>query len=165
VKQIVNVELLESSAGDLASLYVIRFEGEEINEYFKFLDKYEENKKYRWEFDVIERRIELIARFGAEDEHFRPEGKGLKALPSDKNALLRLYCYRIDAGVLILGNGGVKNRNSDPAKNKLKHFPELFRHANTIRAVGHHIERELQTGKVTRTANKLSAISPFTIKI
>jgi hypothetical protein len=148
------------------SLYVFTFEGESDSEYEKFFNKYESNtnEKIMWAFDVIEQRINKIVELGATDDHFRPEGKGAKALPVE-TSILRLYCYRIDIGILILGNGGEKPKNKDPNKNKTENFPELHFYDKTIKAVGLELKRQLKNGTITKKGNNLIGLKPFEIII
>lgn len=58
-------------------------------------------------------RLDVIKRDGAEDRHFRYEGKRrdrVMALPSHlETTSLRLYLLNIQAKILILGNGGLKH--------------------------------------------------------
>lgn len=147
------------------SLYVFTFVGETDSEYSKFWDKFESDKTVQWEFDVIDRRITTILQYGAEDEHFRMEGKGTKALPINANSKLRLYCYRIDPGILIIGNGGIKLKNPDATKNKTKDFLELYRYCETIRVVGLKIEELLRDKTIGRKDNDLLRLKQFEINI
>jgi len=102
------IELLEE--GDKVSLYSPRFEGEDYTEFERFLLAY----KDRFPNDVaqIVYRIDIAKRDGAEDRHFRYEGKRLDrvmALPSYlESTKLRVYLLNIDSRILILGNGGIK---------------------------------------------------------
>lgn len=163
MKRIISLERLDEEG--LASLYVFTFLGEDESEYVKYWNKFYENSEYEWEFDIIDERIEMIIRDGAEDEHFRQEGKAVKALPFDIGSKLRLYCYRLDIDIIILGNGGVKNRNPDPKKNKTQDFPELHAYCETVRAVGLEIQRQLDNGIIKRVGNQLEGLKSFEINI
>lgn len=163
MKRKITLERLDEEG--IASLYVFTIEGEVESEYHKYWNKFYENVEFQWEFDVIDERIETIIKDGAEDEHFRKEGKAVKALPFDIGSKLRLYCYRLDIDIIILGNGGVKLRNPNPKKNKTKDFPELYAYCETVRAVGLEVQRQLDNKIIKKVNNELSGLQPFVIDI
>jgi hypothetical protein len=165
VKHTIHLEQLEKEEGDYASIYIIKLDDDKKNELEKFDDKFENDKKVAWEFKVIYQRLNTIAEQGAEDEHFRPEGKAVKALPINAGSLLRLYCYRLDPEILIVGNGGKKPRNSDPNKNKLKDFPELEEYSKIVRAAGDELKKLIKKGIIGRDGNELYDIEPFVIEV
>lgn len=72
----------------------------------KYKDLYPEDVKQ------IVYRLDIIKRDGAEDRHFRYEGTRkdrVMALPSHlETTSLRLYLLNIEAKILIIGNGGLK---------------------------------------------------------
>lgn len=102
------IELLEG--GDKVSLYSPHFEGEDYSEFEKFLLEYKDT--YPDDIRQIVYRLDIIKREGAEDRHFRYEGTRkdrVMALPSHlETTNLRLYLLNLQAKVLILGNGGLK---------------------------------------------------------
>lgn len=160
----ITINVLE--VGKAATLYTYTFtdEKDQISEYEKFFYKFENVDNLQWDFDVIDQRIERILENGAEDAHFRQEGKAVKALPFE-TSLLRLYCYRIDVGILILGNGGIKKPNTDPQKNKLKDYPELLKYAETLRMIGSIIESKLRSGEFGKDGNELQDLDTIEIEI
>lgn len=102
------IELLES--GEKVSFYSPHFEGEQYSEFENFLLK---NKDlYPEDVKQIVYRLDIIKRDGAEDRHFRYEGTRkdrVIALPSHlETTSLRLYLLNIEAKILIIGNGGLK---------------------------------------------------------
>ena len=103
------IELLED--GEKLSLYSPHFEGEEYSEFEKFLLTYKDT--YPDDVRQLVYRLDIIKRDGAEDRHFRYEGTKrdrVMALPSHlETTSLRLYLLNIQAKILILGNGGLKN--------------------------------------------------------
>ena len=103
------IELLED--GEIVSLYSPHFEGEEYSEFEKFLLTYKDT--YPDDVRQLVYRLDIIKRDGAEDRHFRYEGTKrdrVMALPSHlETTSLRLYLLNIQAKILILGNGGLKN--------------------------------------------------------
>ena len=102
------IELLEG--GDKVSLYSPHFEGEDYSEFEKFLLEFKDT--YQADIRQIVYRLDIIKREGAEDRHFRYEGTRkdrVMALPSHlETTNLRLYLLNLQAKVLILGNGGLK---------------------------------------------------------
>ncbi|MBR0314446.1 MAG: hypothetical protein IJK39_04905 [Bacteroidales bacterium] len=102
------IELLEN--GEKVSLYSPHFEGEQYSEFENFLLKYKD--LYPEDVKQIVYRLDIIKRDGAEDRHFRYEGTRkdrVMALPSHlETTSLRLYLLNIEAKILIIGNGGLK---------------------------------------------------------
>ena len=93
------------------SLYSPRFEGEQYTEFEKFLLAFKE--QYPDDVKQIVYRLDIAKREGAQDRHFRYEGKmrdRVMALPSHlETTSLRLYLLNIQSRILILGNGGLKS--------------------------------------------------------
>jgi hypothetical protein len=164
VKRTIVVEKLSGDDILGAALYSYKFVGEKKTAFELYFDKFELEPSVEWDFDVIEQRLNKIEEYGAEDEHFRLEGKAVKALPIE-TSILRLYCYRVDVGILILGNGGLKPVNPVKEKNKLKDFPELQKYADIVRAVGDEIKRQLNNNEIGRFRNDLQDLEPFEIEI
>lgn len=115
------IELLED--GEKVSLYSPKFAGEEYTEFEKFLLAYKDS--YPSDVAMLVYRLDVIKRDGGADRHFRYEGKmrdRVMALPSHlETTKLRVYLLNINAKVLILGNGGLKNVRSyeeDPVLNR-----------------------------------------------
>ena len=112
------IELLEENG--TVSLYSPRFEGEQFTEFEKFLLTYKD--KFPDDVKQIVYRLDIVKREGAQDRHFRYEGKmrdRVMALPSHlETASLRLYLLNIQSKILILGGGGPKStaKYQDDAK-------------------------------------------------
>ena len=104
------IELLED--GKKVSLYSVHFKGEQYTEFERFLLAYKDEPQYAEDLGVILKRIGKIQEQGADDRHFRYEGRvkdRVMGLPSViESSKLRLYCLRVSDSVLILGNGGEK---------------------------------------------------------
>lgn len=102
------IELLEDNG--TVSLYSPRFEGEEYTEFEKFLLAFKD--QYPDDIKQIVYRLDIAKREGAQDRHFRYEGKmrdRVMALPSHlETTSLRLYLLNIQSKILILGSGGLK---------------------------------------------------------
>ena len=103
------IELLEDNGK--VSLYSPRFEGEQYTEFEKFLLAFKE--QYPDDVKQIVYRLDIAKREGAQDRHFRYEGKmrdRVMALPSHlETTSLRLYLLNIQSRIPILGNGGLKS--------------------------------------------------------
>lgn len=103
------IELLEDNGK--VSLYSPRFEGEQYTEFEKFLLAFKD--QYPDDVKQIVYRLDIAKREGAQDRHFRYEGKmrdRVMALPSHlETTSLRLYLLNIQSRILILGNGGLKS--------------------------------------------------------
>ena len=102
------IELLEDN--EKVSFYSPHFDGEEYSEFEKFLLTYKDT--YPNNVRKLIYRLDIIKREGASDRHFRYEGTmrdRVMALPSHlETSSLRLYLLNIQAKILILGNGGLK---------------------------------------------------------
>lgn len=116
-----SLEIVEQS--DNVTLYSILFEGEEDNEFIKFVTKYSNNTRYVQDIQRIISYLDKIKEKGALERYFRYEGKPaqkIKAIPIEINKL-RLYAIRLSDTILIIGNGGHKKTrtyNEDPVLNK-----------------------------------------------
>lgn len=99
------------------SMYSPRYDGEENNEFQKFLLANQSHKhpqliKF---FGAILSVIEKMGETGALERYFRPEGGNIKAVPTyieiprmdKKIGKMRLYCLRLSDRMLILGGGAV----------------------------------------------------------
>lgn len=109
--------------------YTICEQYSDVTEVDKFFDKMEniEDKFYNDVVDLIE-WIEVIGEeHGAKEQYFRPENNA-QALPPPLRYLeshldIRLYCYRVSEGVVILFNGGIKTKNTaQECSNVSMHF-------------------------------------------
>lgn len=129
-----NLELVEQS--EIVSLYSIKFLGEDLTEFERFLQEFRKNAELNKDYQRILYAIGRILDKGALERYFRVEGKysdGVCAVPLE-SGLLRLYCLRISEQILIIGNGGVKQTRryqDDPLLNgyviTLQNFEKLIR--------------------------------------
>ena len=104
------VELILLNEGNRCTLYSIQFTSEDESEYERFYSTFIEDAKLNRDLLRIVQLVDKIAEEGALERLFRPEGKmkdSVVALPV-LSSKLRLYCLRLSDGILILGNGGVK---------------------------------------------------------
>lgn len=105
------VELILLNEGNKCTFYSIKFASEDISEYDRFYSKFIEDATFNRDLLRIVQILDNIAERGALERLFRPEGKmkdSVVALPI-LSSKLRLYCLRLTDGILILGNGGIKN--------------------------------------------------------
>ncbi len=158
MKQNLFIELLED--GSKVSLYSPRFEGEEYTEFEKFLLQYKDT--YPKDVAQIVYRLDIIKRDGAEDRHFRYEGTRrdrVMALPSHlETARLRLYLLNLQAKVLILGNGGVKETTT------YQEDEHLNRCVNTLQKIDIQLKQLERQQILTVNGTKLLGPLSFVIE-
>lgn len=158
MKQNLFIELLED--GSKVSLYSPRFEGEEYTEFEKFLLQYKDT--YPKDVAQIVYRLDIIKREGAEDRHFRYEGTRrdrVMALPSHlETARLRLYLLNLQAKVLILGNGGVKETTT------YQEDEHLNRCVNTLQKIDIQLKQLERQQILTVNGTKLLGPLSFVIE-
>ena len=127
------IELLED--GEKVSLYSPHFEGEEYSEFEK--------------------------RDGAEDRHFRYEGTKrdrVMALPSHlETTSLRLYLLNIQAKILILGNGGLKETTT------YQEDENLHRQVKVLQKIDIELKQREKNKVIVVTGTELLGELSFTI--
>lgn len=101
--------------------YLIRFADEEESEFDKFFNKFDGDENFEDDFNILIEWLDKIGEEGASDIHFRREGgNNLKAMPIETSKL-RLYCFKVNDCIVILGNGGYKKTRTyqeDPLLDK-----------------------------------------------
>lgn len=105
------IDLVLVNETDNCTIYTIQFENESETEFERFYNKFKDDAIYNPDLMRIVAFINKIAKDGAFERLFRPEGKmadHVVALPVITSKL-RLYCLRLSDKILILGNGGVKS--------------------------------------------------------
>lgn len=110
--------------GNQCTLYSIQFTSESNSEYERFYAKFIEDAKLNRDLLRIVQVVDRIAEEGALERFFRPEGKmrdSVVALPV-LSSKLRLYCLRLSNGILILGNGGIKNSRTYEEDDSLRGY-------------------------------------------
>ncbi len=123
MKRYLVLERINSSEN--VAIYSPVFDGEGVSEFEKFIAKYEHDKSFFKDLDVILTRIKIVEEMGVEDRYFRYESSrtdSVFALPSYfDSSRLRLYCICCNTKLLILGNGGEKKTRTyqeDPILNQ-----------------------------------------------
>lgn len=127
------------------SMYSPRYDGEEQNEFRKFLisNKDLEHPQLKKFFGAILSVIEKMGETGALERNFRPEGGNVKALPTyidisrmnKKVGKVRLYCLRLSDRMLILGGGAVTKSQ------KYEDDPVLLTIVGDLRDIECHIKK------------------------
>ena len=150
------VELILLNEGNKCTLYSIQFSSEDDTEYERFYAKFIKDAKLNTDLLRIVQIVDKIAEEGALERYFRPEGKmrdSVVALPV-LSSKLRLYCLRLSNGILVLGNGGVKNSrtyNEDDSLRgyvlTLQKFEELLKEGQKDGSVTID-ERTIETDKI-----------------
>ena len=151
------IELLED--GEKVSLYSPHFEGEEYSEFEKFLLPYQDT--YPDDVRQLVYRLDIIKRDGAEDRHFRYEGTKrdrIMALPSHlETTSLRLYLLNIQAKILILGNGGLKQTAT------YQEDENLHRQVKTLQKIDIELKQREKEKVIIVTGTELLGELSFTI--
>jgi hypothetical protein len=151
------LELLED--GNKVSLYSPHFEGEAYSEFEKFLLAYKDT--YPNDVRQLVYRLDIIKRDGADDRHFRYEGKmrdRVMALPSHlETTSLRLYLLNINAKVLILGNGGLKTTST------YQEDAHLNRCVQTLQKIDIQLKQREKQKIITVSGTKLLGTLTFSI--
>ncbi|MGN0211134.1 MAG: hypothetical protein ACI391_08500 [Muribaculaceae bacterium] len=99
------------SEGENCTIYTLQFLRDDESEFEKFVSKFIDSAEHSADYAKIAAFITRIAKTGAFERYFRPEGKlsdSIVALPVVQSKL-RLYCLRLSNKILVLGNGGVKS--------------------------------------------------------
>lgn len=150
----VTLEIFEEH--DRVTYYSFTYYGEPSCEFDLFLDTFD-NYDYKDDMDTILYWIDKIGIEGADDNKFRPEIGNLKALPVESSKL-RLYCFKVTEGIVLLGNGAEKTTktfNEDPILNA---------HAMNILSIGKIICSQIKNGTVTAYNNELFGLKPIAFK-
>lgn len=154
------VNLFDES--DICAIYSIQFSSENIPEFQKFLERFEEDLEYRKDYEVIINAITRIFERGAQERYFRPEGKfadRVCALPID-SASLRIYCIRLSDHVLIVGNGGIKKGFAT-----YQESDELRGYVLTLQKLDELIKRCEREGKVKVSHTRINGIEDINFEL
>lgn len=145
MKKVISVEFLEEH--EKVNFYTFTYKGNTESEFFQFLDQYD-TTEFKEDIDTILYWMDKIGREGALDYHFRKEIGGLKALPIETSSL-RVYCFKINPQIVIMGNGGKKSTrtfNVDPVLNA---------HAMNLLSIGKIICAEIKKGSLSVYNNEI----------
>jgi len=134
-------------------IYTIIEDGESLSETDKFFVRFKDDLKAKKDVEIIAKWIRKIGSEGALERFFRPESNG-KAIPVEASSL-RLYCYRVNDEILILGNGGQKTSQ------KVKDSPDAFPHFQIINGLAFVLKLKTTQGTITVSKNQLSGELTF----
>ncbi|UII19273.1 hypothetical protein [Fulvivirga ligni] len=150
-----NIELYKSF--DKTTFYTIHEESKKVSETDDFFLRFKDEKKFQRDVNLIRYWLGKIGNeYGAQERRFRPEGKG-SAIPIESSKL-RLYCYRINERIIILGNGGEKTSQ------KVQDSPDAFPHFETINHLAYIINLKKQKGEISFAENQIQGDLSFYIK-
>lgn len=142
-------------------LFSITFEGDNLTEFRKFIEKFKDDAVRSKELNVILNEIGRIEQNGALERYFRYEGKmgdHVMALPALRSGL-RLYCLRMSESVLIVGNGGVKNTRT------YEQDPELNGYVINLQKLDALLREDIRKGIVVIEATEIYGADDKTFDI
>ena len=153
------VKMIEQS--DNVGLYSICFEGNDLSEYERFVQKFMDDATLNEDFRKVLLAINRIVANGALERYFRPEGKmndHLAALSIDSK-VLRLYCLRISDQILIVGNGGAKTTRT------YEESEELSGYVIDLKKFDLLLEQEMKSGIIKVERNVITGIESASFEI
>lgn len=121
----------------LVTYYTIRVQREELSETDKFFKRFA-NSAYEKDLGNIKYWLKdkIGEERGASERYFRSEKRAHALPPPIPSSDLRLYCWRCNDSVVLLGNGGVKTSK------KAKDSPDCYPHFELMNAVVKEIKRK-----------------------
>lgn len=153
------IKTIEQS--EIVGLYSICFDGNDLTEYEKFVQKFLNDATLNKDFQIVFRAINRILANGALERYFRPEGKfkdHLAALSIDSK-VLRLYCLRISDQILIVGNGGAKTTRT------YEEDVELSGYVMDLQKFDELLAQELASGNIKIEQNVITGIESATFEL
>lgn len=142
-------------------LFSITFEGDDLTEFRKFIEKFKNDAVRSNELNIILTEIGRIQQNGALERYFRYEGKmsdHVMALPAIRSSL-RLYCLRMSDSVLIVGNGGVKDSRT------YEENPELNGYVINLQKLDALLSEDIKKGIVVIEATEILGADEKTFDI
>lgn len=142
-------------------LFSITFEGDDLTEFRKFIEKFKNDAVRSNELNIILTEIGRIQQNGALERYFRYEGKmsdHVMALPAIRSGL-RLYCLRMSDSVLIVGNEGVKDSRT------YKENPELNGYVINLQKLDALLSEDIKKGIVVIDATEILGADEKTFDI
>lgn len=132
-------------------LFSIIFEGNSLDEFGLFKEKFKDDAKYQGDLNKVLSVINRILQNGAPERYFRFEGTkkdDVWAIPPYGNKL-RLYCLRMTDSVLIVGNGGVKDTRT------YEENEELNGYVITLQKLDELIKKGIKDGSIIIEQTKI----------
>lgn len=151
------VELYLIQEGDNCTVYSLQFLNDSETEFEKFVAKFINDADYSEDYSRIAGLVSRIARSGALERYFRPEGKvsdSVVALPVISSKL-RLYCLRLSDKILILGNGDVKSTK------RYEDDPKLKAYVMTLQKFEKLLKEGVENGSVNITEKTIETDNIF----
>ena len=151
------VELLLLDQTENCTIYTIQFLSDDLNEFEKFVSKFQGEGELNKDFRIIAKFIDQILDFGALERYFRPEGRmkdSVVALPTLRSKL-RLYGLRLSDKILILGNGGEKTSKTYQEDDKLSGY------VLTLQKFEEILKEGVKDGSVVITENEIQTDEIF----
>lgn len=153
------VELLLLDQSENCTVYTIQFLSDDLNEFEKFVAKFQNDGELNKDYRIIAKFIDQILDFGALERYFRPEGKvrdSVVALPGLRSKL-RLYALRLSDKILILGNGGEKKTRTYDEDDTLRGY------VLTLQRFEEMIKDGVRDGSVIITESEIETDKTFEI--
>lgn len=151
------VELLLLDQSENCTVYTIQFMSDDLNEFEKFVSKFQSDGELNKDYRIIAKFIDQILDFGALERYFRPEGKvrdSVVALPTLRSKL-RLYALRLSDKILILGNGGEKKSRTYDEDDTLRGY------VLTLQRFEELLKEGVKDGSVIITENEIETDKTF----
>lgn len=146
------IQKLEQFTGEQAGIYSIFLEDEQQTMFERFLK--ENISLFKSEIIDITQRIKAInEKTGAREQYFKFKegipGDGICALYDLPEKHLRLYCIRYGSSLLILGGGGLKEKEIRAFQENEKLTEENY----FLRKVSDLITERIKDGEIEYTAD------------
>lgn len=153
------IELLLLDQSENCTVYTIQFLSDDLNEFEKFVAKFQTDGVLNKDYRIIAKFIDQIFDFGALERYFRSEGKmrdSVVALPTLRSKL-RLYGLRLSDKILILGNGGEKKTRTYDEDDTLRGY------VLTLQRFEELLKEGVRDGSVVITENEIETDKTFKI--
>ncbi len=146
------IQKLEQFTGEQAGIYSVFLEDEQQTMFERFLK--ENISLFKSEIIDITQRIKAInEKTGAREQYFKFKegipGDGICALYDLPEKHLRLYCIRYGGSLLILGGGGLKEKENRAFQENEKLTEENY----FLRKVSDVITERIKDGEIEYTAD------------
>lgn len=151
------MELYLIQDGENCTIYTLQFLRDVESEFEKFVARFREYAENSEDFSRIAAFIKRIAKTGALELYFRPEGRmtdSVVALPVTSSKL-RLYCLRLSNRILVLGNGGVKTSQ------RYEDYTLLNGYVMTLQKFEKLLRQEAANGNVNITESTIETDNVF----
>ncbi len=151
------VELYLIEDGENCTIYTLQFLRDSENEFEKFVSRFIGDSEFSEDYARIAAFITRIAKTGALERYFRPEGKrddSVVALPVTSSKL-RLYCLRLSDKILILGNGGIKRTRTYEEDAKLNGYVMTLQNFEKL------LRQGIDNGSVSMTESTIETDNIF----